>query len=125
MSAPEILRIVFGFVAVLGMIGVSAYVARKAGLSNLSNVAGNKRRLAISEMIPLDARRRLAIHRCDGAEHLVILGAAGETLVARDIASAPLALEAQAAPVNPFAELGAFARKLREGRKEPPKENAA
>ncbi|GJL91504.1 hypothetical protein [Hyphococcus sp.] len=125
MPAPEILRIVFGFIAVLGMIGACAFVARKAGLSNLSSVTGKKRRLAVSEMISLDARRRLAIIRCDDTEHLVILGAAGEMLVAGNITSAPFDNNEQVAPVNPFAELGALAQKFRAGREFPANKNAA
>jgi len=125
MPAPEILRIVFGFIAVLGMIGACAYVARKAGLSNMTSLSGKKRRLAVSEMISLDARRRLAIIRCDDTEHLVILGATGETLVARGMSCSPVEQGYQAAPANPFVELGAVAKKLRAGRDYPAKANAA
>jgi flagellar protein FliO/FliZ len=125
MSTPEIIRIVFGFIAVLGMIGACAYVARKAGLSGMTGMSGKKRRLAVSEMISLDARRRLAIIRCDDTEHLVILGASGETLIAGGMSCAPIAEGEQTAPVNPFAELTAFARKLHAVRDPSAKEKAA
>lgn len=115
MDAPEILRVLFGFVAVLGMIGAAAWAARKAGLATLAGAAGNKRRLAVSEMLPLDARRRLALIRCDDAEYLVILGPAGETLVAAGI-EAPAVKEAAPAPqlANPLAGIGALAERLRQ-----------
>ncbi len=115
MAASEIFRILFGFIAVLGMIGACAYAARKAGLGSLPGASGKKRRLAISETLPLDARRRLALVRCDDAEYLVILGPAGETLVAGGLEApsreAPAAAEE---PVNPFAGLGSFAEKFRQ-----------
>lgn len=126
MAASEILRIVFGFVAVLGMIGACAYAARKAGLASLPSAAGAKRRLAISEMLPLDARRRLALIRCDDAEYLVILGPGGETLVASGL-QAPPAVESAPAPAfaNPFTGLGAFAEKLRQAKLADRNKNAA
>lgn len=115
MDAPEILRVLFGFVAVLGMIGAAAWAARKAGLASLAGVAGKKRRLAISEILPLDARRRLALIRCDDAEYLVILGPSGETLVASGLEAPPFEEAALAAqPVNPLAGLGALAERLRQ-----------
>jgi flagellar protein FliO/FliZ len=115
MDAPEILRVLFGFVAVLGMIGAAAWAARKAGLASLAGVAGKKRRLAVSEMLPLDARRRAVLIRCDDAEYLVILGPTGETLVASGIEAPPLEETAPAVqPANPLAGLGALAERLRQ-----------
>ena len=117
MPASEILRVVFGFVAVLGMIGACAYAARKAGLASLSGATGNKRRLAISEMLPLDARRRLALIRCDDAEYLIVLGPSGETLVASGLTpKSTEEADAATAMANPFNGLGAIAEKLRQSR---------
>lgn len=114
MEGPEILRVAFGFVAVLGMIAAAAYAARKAGLASLPGAAGKKRRLAVSEMLPLDARRRLALIRCDDAEYLVILGPSGETLVAAglDAPSVSVASDQENAPPA-FVGLGAIAERLR------------
>lgn len=119
MLASDIFRVIFGLVAVLGMIGVCAYLARKTGFSNLATAAGKKRRLSISEMLPLDARRRLAIVRCDDREYLLVLGASGETVVASGLEPAPVSQEegadAPSAP-NLLDELGGFAKKLRDAR---------
>lgn len=106
MLASDLFRLVFGLAAVVGMILAAAYAARKAGLSSLAG-AGRLRRLAIREMLPLDARRRLAIIACDGREYLIVLGANGETLVDRDLAPmAPAADDAGSAiSANPFAAL--------------------
>ena len=114
MEAPEILRVVFGFVAVLGMIAAAAYAARKAGLASLPGPGGKKRRLAISEMLPLDARRRLALIRCDDAEYLIILGPSGETLVAQGLQAPPAAEGAVQETLPPaLAGLGAIAERFR------------
>ncbi|WP_375200954.1 FliO/MopB family protein [Hyphococcus sp.] len=115
MPATEILRLVFGFIAVLGMIGGSAFLARKAGLANLAGASGKKRRLALSESLPLDARRRLAIVRCDDLEYLIVLGPSGETVVASGLAAVTIEDESGDAPAqfNPFAEFGDLSRKLR------------
>ncbi len=112
MLASEIFRVVFGLVAVVGMIGAAAFLARKAGLASLGGASGGKRRLSISEALALDARRRLAILRCDDKEYLVILGPAGETLLGGEL-SPPAAAGLDVAPANPFADLRAFAQKLR------------
>ena len=127
MPASEIFRIVFGFVAVLGMIGACAFLARKTGLANLAGPAGKKRRLAISETLPLDARRRLAIVRCDDLEYLIVLGPSGETIVATGLKAAEEQGESEQAPapVNPFADIGGLAKKLRDARAAFARKNAA
>ncbi|MEZ5892830.1 MAG: flagellar biosynthetic protein FliO [Parvularculaceae bacterium] len=111
MLASDIFRIVFGLVAVIGMIGAAAYAARKAGLASLPGAAGRMRRLAVREMLPLDARRRLAVIACDGKEYLIILGATGETLI--DANLAPVEQADMPELANPFAGLSDFARRLR------------
>ncbi|MEO1136425.1 MAG: flagellar biosynthetic protein FliO [Pseudomonadota bacterium] len=126
MLASEILRMVLGLAAVIGMIGLAALAVRKAGLSSLACVAGQKRRLSVSEMLPLDARRRLALIRCDEREYLVILGPAGETLVASDLKAAEGAesIDAQSG-ANPFSSLSLFAAKMRGVHKLPEIKKAA
>lgn len=126
MLASEILRMVLGLAAVIGMIGLAALAARKAGLSSFTGAAGQKRRLSVSEMLPLDARRRLALIRCDEREYLVILGPAGETLVASDLEAVDqaAAVDAQGG-ANPFSSLGLFAAKMRSMSKVPANQKAA
>ncbi|MCB1783234.1 MAG: flagellar biosynthetic protein FliO [Alphaproteobacteria bacterium] len=71
---------------VLVLMGGLALALKKLGLTSAQNIKqGEKRRLKIIESLPLDARRRAVILRCDDAEHLLILNANGETLVAKDI----------------------------------------
>lgn len=104
MNFEDLSRVLFAFVAVIGFIGVAALIARKMGLATGAHALAKARRLSIVESLPIDARRRAVIIRCDEREHLVILGQTGETLVAADLPSAPEtgAEEASAAPA-PFA----------------------
>lgn len=81
MLLSEGLRIIFGLIAVLGLIGACAIAARKFGLVSASGGLVRKRRLQIVETLALDTRRRLAIVRCDDREHLIILGQSSETLI--------------------------------------------
>ncbi|MEM9495623.1 MAG: flagellar biosynthetic protein FliO [Pseudomonadota bacterium] len=89
MDAADFLRIIAAFITVIGLIGVSALAAKKIGLAGTGGAGGRKRRLALVETLPLDPKRRLAIVKCDGKEHLVVLSATGETIIDRDIPAAP------------------------------------
>lgn len=97
-------RIILALIAVIALIAALAYVVRKAGLAQNGLGAARRRRLQIAETLFLDPRRRAVILKCDGREHLVILGPAGETVVEHCL---PGALEEPAAPTAPaptFAE---------------------
>ena len=85
--SEEIARIVISLVAVLGMIGGGALIAKRMGFAAPGGALGGKKRLSVVETMALDARRRVAIIKCDDTEHLIMLGASGETLVAADIRS--------------------------------------
>jgi flagellar protein FliO/FliZ len=74
-------RIFLALIAVLGMIGAFAWLMRKGGFAQATRGAARRRRLEVVEGLFLDARRRAVILKCDGREHLVILGPAGETVV--------------------------------------------
>lgn len=85
---PQVVRLIIALGIVIAMMGGLAYIVRKLGLATpVSIKSDDKRRLEIVESLPMDARRRLAIIRCDGREHLVILSATGETVVERNILS--------------------------------------
>jgi flagellar protein FliO/FliZ len=85
-DGPQFLKMIVALVIVIGLMGGLAYVLKKLGLSNgITFKTDEKNRLKILESLPLDARRRLVIIKCDSAEHLVILGATGETVIASDI----------------------------------------
>lgn len=117
MLASEIFRLLFGFVAVLGMIGLCALAAKKAGLASIAGASGGRRRLAMREVLPIDARRRLAIVKCDDTEYLIMLGPTGETLIDKNldgaVTGAAVDDAALASAENPFTVLGGFAEKFR------------
>ena len=74
-------------ILVLGLILGLAWIARRLGLmGRLATVGGRQRRLAIVEVLPLDAKRRLVLLRRDGAEHLVLLGINGDIVVEHGMA---------------------------------------
>lgn len=103
MDAFDLSRMFFGLLAVLAMIGLCALLARKAGLAAGGASLGARRRLQLVETIALDARRRAAILRCDGREHLILLGPSGETLVEANLPARPSSDEA-AREAFPIAE---------------------
>lgn len=79
-SGTQILRLIAALTLVIGlMLGLHLILRRVQSRSNLR--PGQRKRLAIVESTPLDGRRRLILIRRDGCEHLVILGATGETVV--------------------------------------------
>lgn len=90
MEIESYFRFLLALVFVLGLIALLAALARRWGLGyRVAPMRKDKaRRLSISEIMPLDARRRLVLLRRDDVEHLVILGPTGETVVEHGI-SAP------------------------------------
>ena len=87
MDVVDISRIFFSLIAVLGLIGLLAAVARKTGFTAQGGPFVKRKRLALVETLNLDARRRLAVVACDGREFLLVLGAQQETLIACDLQS--------------------------------------
>lgn len=81
MDALNYLQYASALIFVVALIGVAAMLARRFGLGRALPAAARRRRLAVCEVLPLDAKRRLVLLRRDGTEHLVILGPAGETVV--------------------------------------------
>lgn len=87
---PQIAKVFLAMAIVLALMGGLSFALKKLGLSAVANIQNNgKKRLKIIESLPLDARRRLVIVRRDDREHLVILGATGETVVETDIPCPP------------------------------------
>jgi len=125
MIAAELLRILAALIAVIGLIGLAALAARRFGLASASGGFMRRRRLEVIETLALDARRRLAIIKCDDREHLIVLGATNETLIASDLEGAP---EIEAAPTardNPFASFEQFVARLKPASAAAPSEPVA
>ncbi len=80
-------RFLLALVFVLGLIAALAWAARRFGFGgNFAAMKGRSGRLAVTESLMLDAKRRLVLVRRDDREHLVLIGPAGETLIESGIA---------------------------------------
>jgi flagellar protein FliO/FliZ len=95
MDLESYLRFVLALIAVLGLIGLIAWAARRFGLVPGGAIGtGRGRRLVVVETMPLDGKRRLVLVRRDDREHLLLLGsgAASDLVVERDIAAKATAM---------------------------------
>jgi len=83
MGSTDYLRFALVLIFVLGLIGLLAALARRAGLgfpAKAISPAG-QRRLSIVEVTPLDGRRRLVLIRRDDVEHLLVLSPNSEMVI--------------------------------------------
>ena len=113
MLLAESVRVIFALVAVLGFIGLAAILVRKAGLISASSGFIRKKRLALVETLAVDARRRVAIIRCDDKEHLIILGPNSETIIDKNLDTPVEEQTDTTAQTNPFLTLQDLAEKFR------------
>ncbi|WP_270936890.1 flagellar biosynthetic protein FliO [Falsiroseomonas oryzae] len=65
--------------ALAGVLGALVLVLRGLRATGLARQAG--RRLAVTEAVALDARRRLVLVRCDGRDLLLLTGGAQDAVV--------------------------------------------
>lgn len=87
MEALDLARALAALLAVLGLLGLAAWLARRLELHRrLGGPAGS--RLAVVETRWLDSRTRLLLVRRDRVEHLLLLGAGPPLLVEGGIAAA-------------------------------------
>ncbi|HJP23563.1 MAG TPA: flagellar biosynthetic protein FliO [Alphaproteobacteria bacterium] len=86
MAFDSILTSIFALILVLALIGVLALLGRRFGLLAAARPArGGGRRLGITEVAPVDAKRRLILVRRDQTEHLVLLGGESDLVIERNI----------------------------------------
>jgi flagellar protein FliO/FliZ len=75
-------QFVIALIFVLALIGVLAMVARRMGFGYRTPNRGKQaKRLSLIEVMPLDARRRIALIRRDSVEHLILLGNTNDILI--------------------------------------------
>ena len=89
MEAETYLRFALALVAVLALIAILAVAGRRLGLMATPLFGKPGGRLKMVEVMAIDNRRRLVLVRRDGVEHLLLLGATGETVVETNIAPPP------------------------------------
>lgn len=80
MDILDWVRAVAALAATLGLIALAAYGARRFGMLQ-PGVRNADRRMAISESLMLDPRRRLVLVKLDSKEHLLLLSPAGDVVV--------------------------------------------
>lgn len=105
MDLGEYFRFFLALGFVLLLIAGLAALVRRSGLGGrlaLAPAGGGERRLAVVEVRPLDAKRKLVLLRRDDREHLVLLGGGSDLLIEADI-PAPPAVPAAAMPAQPAA----------------------
>ena len=85
MDSTQYFKFLFAFIFVLGLMGGLSLILKRIGFGAASMIPADKRRLKVIEILPLDARRKAVLLARDGAEHLVILGPTGETVVEANI----------------------------------------
>ena len=83
------LKALAAFAFVLSLMYLLSLALRRFGLPGQGMMPGARRRLKVVEYLPLDAKRRLVLIRRDQKEHLLVLGANGETVVETNIPAAP------------------------------------
>lgn len=77
------LRTVAALVFVLALISGVAWFLRRFGMGG-GLVRRGARRLAVTEILPIDSRRKLVLVRRDGVEHLLLVGGTSDLVVERD-----------------------------------------
>lgn len=85
MGIEDYIKFLAALIFVLSLMGGLAFVLKKLGLSQNALGGGKNKRLKISEVLPIDARRKLVLIRQDDKEHLVLLGSSGDTVIKTDI----------------------------------------
>lgn len=85
MGIAGIIKFLAALLFVLGLMGGLALALKKLGVNQPGFAGRGNKRLKLVEALPLDARRKALILQCDEAQHLVIIGPQGETLVQANI----------------------------------------
>jgi flagellar protein FliO/FliZ len=85
MEIADYLRFVFALAFVIALIGLLAFIGRRYGMGYRNVPRTGKRRLSISEIMPLDAKRRLVLVKRDDKEHLLVIGGTHDLVVESNI----------------------------------------
>jgi flagellar protein FliO/FliZ len=82
-------RLLLAFSVVLALLWLLAFALKYIGTRGLTlpNRPLRARRMQIVETLPVDTRRRFAIVRCDGREHLLLFSAQGDIVVEANLQS--------------------------------------
>ncbi len=87
MDVIDLARYLGALLLVLALVGFAALAARRYGLAGIVQ-GSTQRRLALVESLMLGPRHKLVLLRCDQAEHLVLIGPDGASVVENGIVAA-------------------------------------
>lgn len=94
MDSVNYLKFIAAFALVMGLMLLLAHFAKRFNLASMVTInRGVERRLKVVELLPVDARRKLAIVRRDNVEHLLLLGINSETVVETNIQNSDRKIE--------------------------------
>ena len=85
MNYENYIQALVALVAVLALIALVAWGARRMGLAGVRAGARRDKRLSITEVLPVDSRRRLVLIKRDAVEHLILIGGTEDVVVERAI----------------------------------------
>jgi flagellar protein FliO/FliZ len=86
MEPVQYLKYIVGLLIVLGLIALVALLARRLGMvPRATRDPSAPRRLSITDVISVDAKRRLVLVKRDDREHLLLLGPERDIVVERNI----------------------------------------
>lgn len=103
MAVDAYFQFAIALVFVLALIGLLAWLAKRFGVAGALARPQASRRLSVIESLPLDARHRLILVRRDTVEHLVMLGAGGDSLIEAGIEPPPEPAKSKVVPLRPAA----------------------
>ena len=86
MVTTDYLRFLLALAAVLGLITLFAWGARRFRLGGLAGAAMASGRLEVVESLPIDGRQRLVLIRRDDREHLLLLGTERSLVIENGVA---------------------------------------
>ncbi len=85
MEMHDYLKFAASFVFVLSLMGGLSYILKRFNFGHAGMMSPSKKRLKLVEILPLDGRRKAILIQRDNTQHLVILGASGETVIEKNI----------------------------------------
>lgn len=82
MELDTVARSLAALAFVLGLIAAAGWLGRRFGLTPRATAKSTDgKRLAVVEVMSIDAKRRLVLVSRDGVEHLLLFGATAETVI--------------------------------------------
>ena len=88
MAWTDYLQFALALGFVLALIGILALLAQRLGLGHAPR-RGIQRRLAVAEVLALDAKHKLVLVRRDDVEHLIVLGPGAPAIIETNVPATP------------------------------------